>query len=187
MKTILLIASAAALAPTAAAAEPVTKTVTVDRPNYDATRVIVRVKDAGTYTRDTDVVRQRDGATASRVYSRTRTDSGVSVSGTQTGFTGKTRSFGYDRTRTDSGSTTTGSATGRKGPSYALSGNRVRTDAGFTANQNAVNGDGQIVYNRDASVSRSGGNVTRSTNVTRTSGFHPPRVAGRGFRGGHRP
>ena len=160
MKTILLIASAAALAPTAAAAEPVTKTVTVDRPNYNATRVIVRDKDAGTYTRDTAVVRERDGATASRDYSRTHTGSG---------------------------STTTGSATGRKGQSYNLSGNRARTDAGFTANQNAVNDDGQIVYNRDASVSRSGGNVTRTTNVTRTSGFHPPRVAGRGFRGGHRP
>ena len=187
MKTISLIASAAALVATAAAAEPVTKTVTVDRPNYDAARVTARDKDAGTYTRDTDVIRERDGATASRDYRRTRTDSGVSVSGTQTGFAGKTRSFDYDRTRTDSGSTTTGSATGRKGQSYTLSGNRTRTDTGFTANQNVVNGNGQTVYNRDASVSRSGGNVTRSTNVMRPSGFHPPRVAGRGSRGGRRP
>jgi hypothetical protein len=186
MKTMLLIASAAALATTAATAEPVTKTVAVDRPNYDATRTVVRDKDAGTHSRDTDITRDRDGATASRDYSRTRTDSGVSVFGSATGLGGKTRSFDYDRTRTNTGSSTSGTATGRNGQTYALSGTRTRTDTGFTANQNVVNGNGRTVYNRDASLSRSGGNVTRSVDVTRASGFHRPRVAGHGFGGGRR-
>jgi hypothetical protein len=175
MKTILLIASAALLATTAATAEPVTKTVTVDRPNYDATRVIVRDKDAGTYTRDTDITRERDGATASRDYSRTRTENGVSVTGSATGFAGKTRSFDYNRTRNQAGSTTTGTATGRNGQTYALSGNRTRTGAGFTANQNVVNENGRTVYNRDVNVSRSGGNVARSVDVTRAKGFNTTR------------
>jgi hypothetical protein len=186
MKTMLLIAGAAALLATNAYAEPKTRTVTVDGPNYDGTRTIVRDKAAGTLTRDTDVVRARDGATASRDYSRTRTDTGVSVSGSQTGFGGKTGSFAYDRTRTETGSTTTGTATGRNGQSYALSGSRMKTETGHVANQNIVNGEGRTVYNRDASVSRSGGNVTRSVDVTRASGFHPRQAAGRGIRGGRR-
>jgi hypothetical protein len=183
---MLLIASAAALAATTATAEPVTKTVTVDRPNYDATRVVVRDKAAGTLTRDTDVIRERDGATASRDYSRTRTDSGVSVSGSATGFGGKSRSYDYNRTRTDTGSTTSGTATGRNGQRYTLSGSRTKTETGHVANQNIVNGNGRTVYNRDATVSRSGGNVTRSVDVTRAKGFHPRQAGGRGLGGGRR-
>ena len=186
MKTMLLIASAAALALTPAHAEPVTKTVTVDGPKFDGTRTTVRDKAAGTLTRETDVVRARDGATASSDYSRTRTDAGVAVSGSQTGFAGRTRSYDYDRTRTDTGSTTTGTATGRGGQTYALSGNRTKTDTGFTANQNIVSGDGRTVYNRDASLSRSSGNVTRSVDVTRAKGFHKPQGVGRGIRGARR-
>lgn len=186
MKTLLLIASAAALAATAAYAEPVTRTVTVDGPKYDGTRTIVRDKEAGTLTRETDVVRERDGATASRDYSRTRTDAGVSVSGSQTGFAGRTRSYDYDRTRTDTGSTTTGTATGRRDQTYALSGNRTKTDTGYTANQNIVNGNGRTLYNRDTVVTRSNGNVTRSIDVTRAKGFHKPQGFGRGIRGARR-
>ena len=186
MKTKILIASAAVFALAPAYAEPVTKTVTVDGPRYDGTRTVVRNKAAGTLTRETDVVRARDGATASSDYSRTRTDAGVAVSGSQTGFAGRTRSFEYDRTRTDSGSTVSGSATGRAGQSYTLSGNRTRTDTGFTANQHIVNGDGRTVYNRDASVSRSDGNVTRSVDVTRAKGFARPQGIRSGVRGARR-
>jgi hypothetical protein len=186
MKNLMLFAGAALLA-TTVAAEPVTKTVTVDRPNYDATRVIVRDKEAGTLTRDTDIIRERDGATASRDYSRTRTDTGAVVSGSATGFAGKTRSFGYERTRTETGSVTSGTATGRNGQSYALSGNRTRTGSGFTTNQNIVNsGNGRTVYDRNVAVDRSGGNVTRSVDVTRAKGFHRPQGLGRGIGGARR-
>jgi hypothetical protein len=186
MKKLILFAGAA-LAATTAVAEPVTKTVTIDRPNYDATRVIVRDKEAGTYTRDTDIVRERDGASASRDYSRTRTDTGVVASGSATGFAGKTRSFDYERTHTDSGSVTTGTATGRNGQNYALSGNRTRTGSGFTANQNVVNtGNGRTIYDRNVAVDRSGGNVTRSVDVTRAKGFHRPQGLGRGNGGARR-
>lgn len=186
MKKQSLIAAAALLAATAAYAQPVTRTKTVDGANYDATRTTTRDKAAGTFTRDTDVVRARDGATASGNYSRTKTDSGVSVSGSQTGFGGRTRSYGYDRTRTDTGSTTTGTATGRGGQSYTLSGNRTKTDSGFTTNRNVVNSEGRTVYNRDTVVSRSNGNVTRSVDVTRAKGFPKPQSTGRGMRGARR-
>lgn len=186
MKKRSLIAAAALLAATSAFAEPVTRTKTVDGSNYDATRTTVRDKSAGTFARDTDVVRARDGATATGTFNRTKTDSGVSVSGSQTGFAGRTRSYAYDRTRTDTGSTTTGTATGRDGQSYTLSGNRVKTDSGFTANQNVINGEGRTVYNRDVAVSRSNGNVTRSVDVTRAKGFQPPHSKERGMRGARR-
>jgi hypothetical protein len=186
MKTLLLIASAAALAATTAFAEPTTRVVTVDGPKFDGVRTTIRDKEAGTLTRETDIIRARDGATASRDYSRTRTDSGVSVSGSQTGFAGKTRSYDYDRTRTETGSVTTGTATGRRGQTHDLSGNRTKTDNGFTANQTIVNANGRTVYNRDAVVTRSNGNVTRSVDVTRAKGFHKPQGMGRGIRGARR-
>jgi hypothetical protein len=109
MKTRMLIGSAALFVLAPASAEPITKTVSVDGPRYDGTRTTVRDRTAGTLTRETDVVRTRDGATASSNYSRTRTDAGVAISGSQTGFAGRTRSYEYDRTRTDSGSIVRGS------------------------------------------------------------------------------
>lgn len=170
MKAVILIASAAAMFATAANAQPVTKTTTVDRPNYEGTRVVVRDKAAGTATRNTDVTRKSDGATASRDFSRTRTDTGSTVSGSSTGFNGKSSSFEASRTRTDTGFTSSGTATGRNGQTYTMTGNRTRTENGYTSNRNVVNGSGATVYNRDASVSRANGQVTRSVNTTRPAG-----------------
>jgi hypothetical protein len=186
MKAMSLIAGVAVLAATAAIAEPVTRTVTVDKPNYEGTRVIVRDKTEGTLTRDTDVTRKRDGATASRHYSRDRSETGVVASGSATGFNGKTRRFDYERTRTDSGFTATGTATGRNGQTYDYSASRTRTATGYVSNRNVVNGDGRTVYNRDVAVDRSGGNVTRSVDVTRAKGFHRPQMTRRGIGGGRR-
>jgi hypothetical protein len=186
MKAMTLIVGIAALTATAATAEHVTRTVTVDKPNYEGTRVTVRDKAEGTVTRDTDVTRKSDGATASRDYSRDRTETGVVASGSATGFNGKTRSFDYERTRTDSGFTANGNATGRNGQTYDYSADRTRTDTGYVSNRNVVNGDGRTLYNRDVAVNRSGGNVTRSVDVTRAKGFHRPQVARRGIGGGRR-
>jgi hypothetical protein len=186
MKARLFLMSVAMLGASAAFAEPVTKTVTVDRPNHEGTRVIVRDKDAGTMTRDTDVTRKSDGATASRDYSRTRTDTGVVASGSETGFGGKTRSFDYERTRTDTGYTATGTATGKGGRTYSYEADKVRTDTGYTSGKTVTGPQGRTLYNRDVAVGRAGGNVTRSVDVTRAKGFHRPQVRGRGFGGGRR-
>ena len=64
---------------------------------------------------------------------------------------------------------------------FGVRGNRTKTDTGFTANQDIVNGDGCTVYNRDAIVSRSGGNVTRSVDVTRAKGFSKRQTSERGI------
>lgn len=174
MNKFLIVPALAAILAGPALAEPVTKTVTIDRPNYDGTRTTVIDKDAGTLSRDVQVTRASDGATATRSYDRTRTDSGFTDSGSATNFKGETRSFERTRTRTDAGSSTSGSYTTRGGETYTTSGNRTRTDTGFTANQNIRDASGATVYNRDVTASRAGGQVTRSVDVTRAEGFHPP-------------
>ncbi len=174
MKKFLLVPALAAILAGPVMAEPVTKTVTIDRPNYDGTRTTVIDKDAGTLSRDTQVTRASDGATATREYDRTRTDTGFTDSGSATNFKGETRSFERTRTRTDTGSSTDGSYTTRGGETYTTSGNRARTDTGFTANQNIKDSAGATVFNRDVTATRADGQVTRSVDVTRAEGFRPP-------------
>ena len=179
MNKLLIAAIASTLFAGGALADPVTKTVTIDKPNFEGSRTVVRDKEAGTLSRDSELTRKSDGATAMRSYDRARTDDGFTASGNSTNLRGQTRSFNLDRSRNQTGATTTGTYTGRGGETYGLSGNRTRTDTGFTANQSVTNSAGERVYNRDRSVSRAGGQVTRSANVTRTEGFKGPRRARR--------
>ena len=174
MKKFLLVPALAAILAGPVMAEPVTKTVTIDRPNYDGTATIVRDKEAGTLSRDTQVTRASDGAIATREFDRTRTADGFTASGSATNFDGETRSFERTRTRTDTGSSTSGSYTTRGGETYTTSGNRTRTDTGFTANQNIKDNTGATVFNRDVTATRANGQVTRSVDVTRAEGFRPP-------------
>lgn len=174
MNKLLIAAIASTLFAGAALADPVTKTVTIDKPNFEGSRTVIRDKDAGTLSRDSELTRKRDGATATRSYDRARTDDGFTASGNSTNLRGQTRSFTLDRSRNQTGATTTGTYTGRGGETYGLSGNRTHTDTGFTANQSVTNSAGERVYNRDRAVSRAGGQVTRSTNVTRAQGFKGP-------------
>jgi hypothetical protein len=150
LKTLLIL-SVATLAATAAFAEPNTRTVTIDGPKAAGTRTIVRDPAAGTLTGETDVTRKSDGATASRDYSRTRTETRYTAAGTATGFNGQT---------------------------YTGSGQRVRNGdgSGYAAGQTIVNGDGKTVYDRDVVVARSGGQTTRSVDVTGPSGVQRSRV-----------
>jgi len=97
MKCLSLIAPLALLAAFPAAAQS-SRTVQIDRPNYDATRTVTH-DGHGTVTRDTDVTRDRDGATASRDYTRSFTGNGWTASGSQTGFAGRTRSFSASGSR----------------------------------------------------------------------------------------
>lgn len=175
MSKILLVPALAAFLAVPALAEPVTKTITIDRPNVDGARTIVRDKEAGTISVDTQVTRASDGATATREYDRARTADGFTASGSSTNFNGETRSFERTRTRTDTGSSTSGSYTTRDGETYTTSASRTRTDTGFTANQNIKDSTGTTVFNRDVTASRADGQVTRSVDVTRAEGFHPPR------------
>lgn len=179
MKAIILSVTAAAFAATIATAAPVTRTKTVSTPSYEGSRTAVRDKATGTASSNVSVTRKSDGATATRQYDRARTDTGVVASGSTTGFNGKTRSFEYERTRTDSGYTATGTATGRNGQTYTGSGSRTRTETGYVGNRNIVNGDGATVYNRDVAVDRSGGQVSRSVNVTRAQGVRGARAGRR--------
>ena len=174
MKKFLLVPALAAIIVGPVMAEPVTKTITIDRPNYDGTTTIVRDKDAGTLSRDTQITRASDGATATREFDRARTANGSTASGSATNFDGKTRSFENTRTRTDTGSSTSGSYTTRGGETYTTSGNRTRTDTGFTANQNIKDAAGATVFNRDVTAARADGHITRSVDVTRAEGFRPP-------------
>ena len=175
MKKFLLVPALVAVLSGPSFAEPVTKTITIDRPNIDGTRTTVRDKDAGTLSRDTEVTRASDGATASRSYDRTRTEDGFTASGSATGFDGRTRSFERTRTRTDTGSVGSGEYTTRSGETYTTSSSRSRTDTGFVANQNIKDSTGTTVFNRDVTASRANGQISRSVNVTRAEGFHPPR------------
>ena len=93
MTKLLLAGVAAVLIAPAALADPVTKTITIDTPKYEGTKTITRDKEEGSLTRDTDVTRKSDGATASRDYTRTRTAHGYNAEGTLTRFNGETYDY----------------------------------------------------------------------------------------------
>jgi len=176
MKKLVLTGLAAVLVSPAAFAEPKTKTVTVDTPRIEASRTIVRDRDAGTVSRDAEVTRKSDGATASRDYDRARTESGVTASGRATNFRGETRSFDYERERTNYGYNASGAATGFNGKSYALEAAGRRGEDGAVRRQIVRNEDGQAIAGRRQSVHRNdNGVVTRRTVSRRAPGFHRPR------------
>jgi len=178
MKTSILVSIAALAASGAAVAEPVTRTTTYDGPRVDATRVTVRDKAAGTYSRDTTAIRASDGATATRSYVRTRTDKGVAVGGNATGFAGKTRSYAYERNRTDNGYTASGTATGRNGQTYTLAGQGMRTGTSYTRSQSVTDATGATLYDRNVVASRANGQVMRNVSTTRAAGFNRSRFGG---------
>jgi hypothetical protein len=164
-----------------ALAEPVTHTTTIDSPKYDGTRVVTRDGAAGTLSRDTAVTRVSDGAMATREYDRSRTGTGVTASGSATGFAGNTRSFAYQRARTDNGYTTSGTATARNGQTYTLAGQGGRTDTGYTRDRTVTDGSGTTLFDKNVTATRANGQVSRDVSVTRAQGFHAPRI-GRGRR-----
>ena len=184
MKTLCIATALVAILTAPAMAEPVTKTVAIDKPTYSGTRTVTRDKEAGTFLRDTDLTRKSDGATAERDASRTKTATGYVASGTNRGFDGRTSHFDATHIRNETGGTTTGTATARNGQTYSFGSSRTKTETGFIANQHVANSAGTTVYNRDARVTRANGQVTRSVDVTRAQGFHPPHILREGIRGG---
>ena len=126
-------------------------------------------------SRDAELTRKRDGATATREYDRQKTESGWTASGSATNFRGQTRGFEAMHSRGNGSAQTSGSYSTFRGQSYTFSGSRQKSGTGYVANQNIQNSSGATVYNRDVSVTRANGQVNRSVDVTRAQGFRPPR------------
>ena len=148
MTKFLLAGIAAILMAPAAAADPVTKTITVDTPRYEGTKTITRDHEAGSLSRDAELTRKSDGAVATRDYDRQRTDTGVTASGSTTRFNGDTRSFDYDRTRTAHGYDATGTVTGFNGNSYDYSAKLRRGEYRVAKRQVLRNENGRVVAAR---------------------------------------
>lgn len=155
--------------PAMASAEPKTRTVTVDTPNYQGTRTTTRDRAAGTVDRDGSLTRLSDGATATRSYDRQRTDNGVAASGSTTRFNGDTRSFDYNRERTARGYRAEGSVTGYNGETYDYRAGARRTPNGYVRGRGVRNSDGELVAGNRIAVRRGPlGNVhRRATRVGR--------------------
>jgi len=148
MTKFLLAGIAAVLIAPTAAADPVTKTITVDTPRYEGTKTITRDQEAGSLSRDAELIRKSDGAVATRDYDRQRTDTGVTASGSTTRFNGDTRSFDYDRTRTAHGYNATGTLTGFNGNSYNYSAKLRRGEYRVAKSQVLRNENGRAVAAR---------------------------------------
>lgn len=184
MKTTLTLAAIAAFAITpAVAAQEQTRTKTFDGPNASGTQTTTVDPEAGTYNRDREVTNKNTGNTASSNLNRQRTETGATVSKTQTGPQGNSRSLEGERVRNGdgTGSTFNGTATGRGGNSYDLYGNRTRDGQGnSSASQRVTNSQtGNTVYARDRTTTRSEGRVDRSVTTSRPQGASKPRRARR--------
>ena len=148
MMKLFLAGAAAATVATAALADPVTKTVTVDTPKYEGSKTIVRDREAGTLSRDSELTRKSDGATASRDYDRQRTDTGFTASGSATRFNGDSRSFDYERTRTAHGWNAEGTLTRFNGKTYDYDAKLRRGENRVARSQVLRNENGRIVAAR---------------------------------------
>ena len=111
--TILTLAAAGLIAAPALAQQ--SKTVTIDTPRYEGTRTTERDRAEGSLTRETDLTRKRDGATASRDFSRQRTENGVVRDRSSTDFQGRTATSHYERERTARGWRASGERVQRDG------------------------------------------------------------------------
>jgi len=147
--TKLIFAGAAAMMVTGAAfAEPVTRTYTVDTPNYAGTKTVTRDTAVGTVSKDAELTRKSDGAVATREYDRARTDTGFVASGSRTRFDGNTRSWDYERTRTGNGWNAEGNVTGFNGKSYDYSARLRRGEYRVGRSQVLRNDQGRVVAAR---------------------------------------
>lgn len=165
MKILVLTGAAALIAlPTLAAAQQ-SRTVTFAGPRYEGARTTTVDREAGAVSRDGEVTRLNDGATASRSYDRQRTETGSTATGGATNFEGQSRGFELERTRTEHGYRGEGSATGFNGQSYELnSAGRRGANGGHVRRQGVRNSDGELVAGRRVAVRRgdNGGVVRRS-------------------------
>lgn len=145
MTKLIWAGAAALLMTTAAVAEPVTRTYTVDTPKYEGEKIVTRDRDAGTVSKDAELIRKSDGAVASREYDRARTEDGFVASGSRTQFDGDTRSWDYQRTRTVNGWNAEGNIAGFNGQSYDYDAKLRRGEHRVAKSQVLRNDQGKVV------------------------------------------
>lgn len=136
---------AAMLAATAALADPVTRTYTIDTPKYEGEKTVTRDREAGTVAKDSELTRKSDGAVAIREYDQARTDTGFTASGSRTQFDGDTRSWDYERTRTENGWNAQGSLTRFNGQSFDYDARLRRGEHRVAKSQVLRNDQGKVV------------------------------------------
>ena len=159
--TFMMTVAVAMLLPGPALAEPTTRTITVDTPNFEGERVITRDREAGLRSVDSTLTRKEDGAVATRSRETQQTDTGAIISGSQTRFNGNTRSFEAERQRTENGYRTQGTVTGSNGETYDYRARGRRTENGFDRQQRIRNSDGEIVAGRNVRIRQNGNTRTR--------------------------
>lgn len=148
MNKLMLGGLAAMLTTTAALADPVTRTYTIDTPKYEGEKTVTRDKEAGTMSKDAELIRKSDGAVASREYDRARTEDGFIASGSRTQFDGATRSWDYQRTRTNNGWNAEANITGFNGNSYEYDAKLRRGEYRVAKKQVLRNDQGRVVAAR---------------------------------------
>jgi hypothetical protein len=148
MRTMLLLTAAFTAMSAAASAEPRTITRIIERPNFVIERVATFDRTARTLEATATATRASDGAVATSSLQRSPIESGFTMSGTATGFSGATLSFASTTTRTTTGTSTTGSITGPAGESFGLLGSTTRIEGGFERSLAITNPAGETVFSR---------------------------------------
>ena len=171
-RLIILSAAVLAVLPAAALADPHSRTVTVDGDRIDGTRTVTVEREAGTRSRDRELVRARDGATMTSEYDRQRTDTGVAATGSRTNFEGETRSFDYERTRTGRGYRAEGNVTGYNGESYDYNAAGRRTAHGSRRVQGLRDSDGDLIAGRATHSRRTADGQVVRRSVSRGPALH---------------
>ena len=124
-----------------------TRTVTIDTPRVEGTKEITRDREEGTLTRDTELTRKSDSATATASFERQRTEDGVTRDRTATDFEGRTATSHYERERTENGWSATGERVQRDGDVIAYRG-RARVGEHRVAKREVVTRNGERVAAR---------------------------------------
>lgn len=130
-----------------------TKTVTIDTPKYEGTKVITRDKEAGTKTGSAELIRKEDGAVATRNWERQRTENGFTRNAERTNFNGETATGTYERVRTDNGWDATGQRVRSNGDVFDYQGQARRGPNGF-AKREKVTKNGEPVAGRKVQARR---------------------------------
>jgi hypothetical protein len=143
--TILTLAAAGLIAAPALAQQ--SKTVTIDTPRYEGSRTTERDRAEGSLSRETEVTRRSDGATASSSFDRQRTEDRVTRDRSITDFQGRTASSHYERERTPHGWQATGERVQRDGDVLTYRG-QARVGEHRVVRREAIARNGQPVAAR---------------------------------------
>lgn len=171
MRSFLTLVPVLLAAGSAATAQPVVTTKPIETDKVTGTRTLTVDGAAGSRRVQLDLTRKADGATASRDITRQRTDTGATVTGTASNFSGQTANWNIARERTADGYTATGSGTGFNGKAYGYSGQGSRTANGYSTSRSVTDANGAVVAGRSVNVSRQNGQVTRQVSTTRPQGL----------------